>query len=246
MPDQPKISPAPSQRVFGERAGDRETSGTAFVLAGGQSSRMGRDKALLSFAGEPLIARALGILREAGLEASIAGARSSLESFAPVVADAARGLGPLSGICAALQSASARWAVFLPVDLPLLPAALLAYLLRHAQTTGRAITVASACGFAQTFPAVVDRAALPALEAELQAGRRGCFAAFQAAAVSLGESVQGIAVEFLVQAGQVAHPDALSAFEWFLNVNSPQDLARAEALAGKRRAIPAHSGHLIA
>lgn len=250
MPDQPNISRAPSfpldrgprgqvfvrEVAIGERAGEHEPI-AAFVLAGGQSSRMGSDKALLDFAGQPLIARALGILREAGLTASIAGARAALESFAPVVADSESGLGPLGGICAALQSTSARRALFIPVDLPLVPASLLAYLVRHAQTTERAITVVSVSGFAHTFPAMIDRAALPALAAELRAGHRGCFAAFQTAAASRGQAVDEIAVELLVQAGQVAHPAVLPAFEWFLNVNSPQDLARAQALVKGQSAL---------
>lgn len=192
---------------------------------------MGRDKALVLFAGRPLIAHALETLRHAGLTPSIAGARTSLDSFAPVVADSLPGAGPLGGICDALAATSARWAVFLPVDLPLLPASLIAVLLRRAQATERPVTLSSLSGFAQTFPVVIDRAAGPALEAELRAGRRGCFSGFQAAAASLGGTMDICAVELLVQAGQVAHPAGLPAAHWFLNVNSPQDHARAQALA---------------
>ena len=201
-----------------------------FVLAGGRSSRMGQDKALVPFAGQPLVAHALLVLRDAGLEASLAGARSSLVVFAPVVEDCECGRGPLGGICAALASTTARRAVFLPVDLPLLPVSLVDYLLHHAQITGRAVTLPSVNGFAQTFPVVVDRATLPVFEAELAAGRGGCFSAFQAAAASLGQPVTVVAVELLVQSGQAAHPDGLPAASWFVNINTAADLRRAETL----------------
>ena len=94
---------------------------------------MGTDKALVDFRGQPLVARALGILREAGLPGFIAGARVSLETFAPVISE--HGLGPLGGICAALASAAVSVAVFLSVDMPLIPAALLKLMLDHAQIT---------------------------------------------------------------------------------------------------------------
>lgn len=211
---------------------DRDAVG--FILAGGQSSRMGGDKALVPFAGQPLVERALGILRQAGLPAAVAGARLPLTVSAPVIPDREPALGPLGGICAALASTSAQRAVFLPVDLPLLPASLVAYLLAHARITGRAVTVPSVSGFAETFPVVLDRAVLPALEAELNAMRGGCFAAFQVAAAGLGEAVTVVPIELLVQSGGVAHPDALPAVRWFLNVNTPEDLLRAE------RCLPAH------
>ena len=74
---------------------------------------MGSDKALVEFGGRPLIAHAVGILKAAGLPVSIAGARpenrASLESYAPVISDAEPGLGPLGGICAALQSTAAPY-----------------------------------------------------------------------------------------------------------------------------------------
>ncbi len=201
-----------------------------FVLAGGQSSRMGADKAVVQLAGRPLVAHALDILREASLSASIAGARSPLAEYAPLVEDSTPGLGPLSGICAALASCTNRHAVFLPVDLPLIPASLVAFLLHHAQVTGAAVTMAAVNGFAQTFPAVVDRRALPPLESALKGGHRGCFAAFEDAANQLAFPLSILAVELLVQSGQVAHPNGLPAAFWFHNVNTPEELERAEAL----------------
>jgi len=198
-----------------------------FVLAGGRSSRMGADKALVEFRGQPLVAHALGVLRGAGLDASIAGARTALGAFAPVVQDPDPGLGPLGGICAALASTAARWAVFLPVDLPLLPSALVWHLLDRARDTGRPVTIASAAGFGQTFPAVLDRALLPFLQSELDAGLGGCFSAFHVAAAGLGQAVDVVPIELIVQAGQVVHPEGLPATSWFFNINSMDDLRRA-------------------
>ena len=239
-----------------ERIGSTDESDAAgFVLAGGQSSRMGRDKALSPFAGRPLIAHALSTLREAGLSAAIAGvpadgwleepgsggriagsvspARAPLAAYAPVVDDSEPGLGPLSGICAALAATSTRFAVFLPVDLPLLPPSLIAILLHHARITGNAVTVPSVNGFIQTFPAVLERSALSALHNELHSGQRGCFSAFRAAADGLGQPIASLAVELLAQSGQVSHPFGLPPFRWFLNVNTPQDLRRAEELIAR-------------
>lgn len=140
--------------------------------------------------------------------------------------------GPLGGICAAFAASPAHWAVFLPVDLPLLPPSLVAYLLDDARTTGATVALASLGGFAQTFPAVIDRAALPVLEGELKAGRGGCYSAFQAAADRVGKPLSVSAAEALFEAGRVAHPAGLPPANWFLNVNTAEDLDRAEYLLG--------------
>jgi molybdopterin-guanine dinucleotide biosynthesis protein A len=210
------------------------SSPAAFVLAGGQSRRMGQDKALLTLAGQPLIAHALSALRAAGLSPVIAGARSDLSRFAGVIPDPNPDLGPLSGICAALESTTestthsslARYSVFLPVDLPIVPASLIAYLVHHAQVTASAVTIPSICGVANTFPAVLKRTLLPILKAELDAGRRGCLASFQVAARALSQPISVIPVEVLAQSSHAAHPFGLPAALWFLNVNTPADLAR--------------------
>jgi molybdopterin-guanine dinucleotide biosynthesis protein A len=199
---------------------------------------MGTDKALVEFRGQPLVAHALEILRGAGLSAAIAGGQPGLDVYALVVADLNPGLGPLGGVCAAMASTTtARWAVFVPVDLPLLPASVVQYLLNQARATGRAITLASVEGFTQTFPAVVASAALPSLQSELTSGRRGCFSAFQAAAAGLEQSIDVISAELLAQSGHVSHPEGLSAATWFLNINSADDLRppEAEGKNGTRR-----------
>lgn len=201
-----------------------------FVLAGGRSARMGRDKALVELDGRTLVARAVELLQKAGLSAAIVGIRSELGAVAPVIADQAAGEGPLRGICSALASAGDELAVFIPVDLPLLPASLLAHLVADARITGAAVTVISVNGFAQTFPVVLRTRLLPLLDRELDAGRRGSFAAFQVSARELGEAVRVIPVEMLAQAGQVLDQNAVPVHQWFLNLNTPSDVERAARL----------------
>jgi molybdopterin-guanine dinucleotide biosynthesis protein A len=203
----------------------------AFVLAGGRSSRMGVDKALAAFAGEPLVVHALRILRAAGLEPAIAGARSPLASFAPVVED--EGRGPLDGICCALASTAESLAVFLPVDQPLAPPQLIHALVEDAEQTGAAVVLPRAVGFTETFPAVLDCAVLPLLRAALEAGQGGCFRAFQQAAEALGRPFRALPVELLAQTGRVRHPRAVPASFWCLSVNTPADLVRAQRLMSR-------------
>ncbi len=200
----------------------------AFVLAGGRSTRMGADKALVQLAGEPLIVHALCILRDAGLEPVIAGARSPLASFAPVVADSGRG--PLDGICWALRSTPLPRALFLPVDQPLVPPQLIRTLLEDAECTGAAVVVPRAAGFTETFPAVVDRDALPALTVALEAGQGGCFRAFQQAAAVLRRPFRVLPVELLAQVGRVLHPRDIPSSFWCASLNTSDDLVRAQRL----------------
>ncbi|HKF46925.1 MAG TPA: molybdenum cofactor guanylyltransferase [Terracidiphilus sp.] len=207
-----------------------EPDAEGFVLAGGESRRMGRDKALAALDGRPLVERALEVLRAAGLRARIAGARSELGQYAPVVPDEFPEAGPLGGVCTALKHAEAEWAVFLPVDLPLMAPALIEYLMKDAQITGRGVTLASVNGFAQTFPTVVRRDALEELAGELLAGRLGCFAAFERAGTHV------VAAEMAAQAGQAADERGWPAHRWFWNANSPEELARIETLLLTARA----------
>jgi molybdopterin-guanine dinucleotide biosynthesis protein A len=102
-------------------------------------------------------------------------------------------------------------------------------LLLRAQSGDCAVTMASLGGKVQTFPAVIDRAALPELRAELEAGRRKCIDAFRVAAAALGRPLTVLPAEPLVLTGEVG--SALSPPQWFLNVNTEDDLRMAESLA---------------
>lgn len=210
--------------------GSGNATADGFILAGGNSSRMGQDKALIPLAGLPLVEHALAILRSAGLEPRIAGAKNDLSSFAPTLPDepSQSGLGPLAGICNALASSTARYAVFLPIDLPLLPASLIDHLLHRAIVTESAITVVSIAGFVQTFPVVIHRGGLPVLQSILGSNDRNCLRAFRAASDAISRPFSIQPVEMLVQSGQVSHPQGLAAADWFLNINSPRELSRAE------------------
>lgn len=96
-----------------------------FVLAGGKSSRMGRDKAMLDLGGRPMVEIAVEKLRGFCAEVSIAGNREDLGKFAPVSREERTDCGPAAGIEAGLKASRQEWAMFIPVDVPLVPAELL-------------------------------------------------------------------------------------------------------------------------
>lgn len=93
------------------------------ILAGGQSRRMGSDKALLTLGGETLLARALRRLgpQVAGLAIS---ANMPITADFPVLADGIADQGPLGGVLAGLAHAKAQGfthIVTVAVDTPFFP-----------------------------------------------------------------------------------------------------------------------------
>jgi len=110
----------------------------AFILAGGVSSRMGREKGLLELGGEPLVLRTARLLAPLVTEVTVIGPP---ECYAPfqlrVIADqnlaGREGVGavrtPLIGIATALNATKMPWNLILACDLPYLTAAWLDWLL---------------------------------------------------------------------------------------------------------------------
>jgi molybdopterin-guanine dinucleotide biosynthesis protein A len=107
---------------------------SAVILAGGESSRMGRDKAWVELNGEPLISRSLAAVRGSGITEVFISGRAGTDYSnlrCPVILDQESGLGPLAGIERALEATQAALLLVLAVDMPRMTAAFLQKLTRH-------------------------------------------------------------------------------------------------------------------
>ncbi len=101
----------------------------AVILAGGKSSRMGRDKALLPYQGARLIDRMIRVVEEIGCSTVVV---SGFVDGYHCINDINKNCGPMGGIHAVLQAAikenMPRAWLFVPVDMPAITPGLLARL----------------------------------------------------------------------------------------------------------------------
>ena len=145
---------------------------TAFILAGGKSTRMGVDKAFVEYDGLTLLARALDLARSVMPDVRIVGSHEKFASFAPVVEDVFRDRGPLGGIHAALRSSPTELNLMLAVDMPFVPAAFLQYLVQEARRVpASTVVVAREDGRWQPLCGIYRRGFADAAETALLAGR---------------------------------------------------------------------------
>jgi molybdopterin-guanine dinucleotide biosynthesis protein A len=114
---------------------------TAFILAGGKSTRMGTDKAFVEYEGRTLLARALDLARSVSDDVRIVGSTQTFAPFAPVVEDVFCDCGPLGGIHAALQASQTELNLMLAVDTPYVSWAFLQYLISRAESAPEAAVV---------------------------------------------------------------------------------------------------------
>ncbi len=144
---------------------------TAFVLAGGKSTRMGKDKAFLELGGRTLLACAMEVAGAVAGEVCIVGEAAKFARFGRVVEDVYRERGPLGGIHAALASSTTKLNLMLAVDLPFVESRFLEYLVGQARQTGAMVTVPRAGGGLQPLCAVYHQEFAGVAERSLQQGR---------------------------------------------------------------------------
>jgi molybdopterin-guanine dinucleotide biosynthesis protein A len=195
----------------------------AFVLAGGKSSRMGRDKATLSLHGRTLLQHALSTLGEITENVSILGSPQIYgDQGAPVIPDIIPECGPLGGIHAALTHTRAAYNLIIAVDTPFLSANFLRFLASRAVEAGAVITTPEIAGYTQPLCAVYSRQFLPIASNALKAGEYKIVPLFpRDKTLTISEA----------EMAQFAFTP-----EMFDNLNTPEDLERAllRSLANKR------------
>ena len=151
------------------------------ILAGGRSTRMGRDKALLERDGATLLARLVAAGRTLG-PVAVAGRTPVPGLEAVFLPDAVAEGGPLAGIAAALAWAAPDPVLILAVDLPWLTAADLHWLADV--PPGLDGTVVLRQGRIEPLFARWHPGLAPAVQAALMGGRRSPLAVLEAAAVN--------------------------------------------------------------
>jgi molybdopterin-guanine dinucleotide biosynthesis protein A len=127
------------------------------VLAGGLSSRMGRDKSRLRLGGQSLLARVRSVAARTPYPVRV------------LRRDLVPRCGPLGGVYTALKTTPSESVLFLACDMPFITGELIARLVKL-NRAGRLAVFTLGCN-GPGFPFLVHQAALPLVEEQIAAGR---------------------------------------------------------------------------
>lgn len=188
---------------------------TLAVIAGGKSRRMGTDKAFVPLMGKPLLAHVLDRTASLGQSETIliANDREKFAAFGlPVYADVLPNCGALGGIYTALYTAKTPIVIMLACDLPFVSAPLLRHMLTLTSPDIDAVVPYTADN-PEPLYALYHKTCLPTIYEHLQNGQLKASDIFNRVRVKA------------VDTTPFDHDGAT-----FTNINTPDDLARAEIL----------------
>lgn len=193
---------------------------TGVLLAGGRGTRMGTPKARLTFHGQPLLPRVVAALLEVAPRVLIVlGPEQELPFALPegadTVTDPEPGQGPVMGLLAGLRACGSELALVVGCDMPFLEPPLLTRLTEQCEGWDAVVPVRD--GRPQYLHAVYRASAVPIIERLLASGAR-----------SLEAVAAALRTRFVLEeTWRRISPAGLS----FTNLNTPDDLRRAERLA---------------
>ena len=197
---------------------------TAVLLAGGHSTRMGRDKASLSLGGSPVLASLVSRLTPLCAGGVIVIKRASQElpelpETCRVEEDLFEDCGALGGLHTALTRADTPWVFAAACDMPLLSPDLVAWM-RDYSLVDQQVIIPVRDGFLEPLHALYSVDCLDPVEAALRSGKR-----------RMDSWLGSVRVERIEESSwRAVHPSGDS----FLNVNRPVDLERAANAVSSR------------
>jgi molybdopterin-guanine dinucleotide biosynthesis protein A len=140
---------------------------TGLLLAGGASSRMGCDKALLHLNGKAMIEYSIDALKPVCTNIAIIANNEQYRKFGyPVYADLIQDKGPLAGICTGLTVSQTDLNIIMSCDSPFITDELLSFIVKQAD----GFDVAVPCFQGEVYPltAVYKKVCLKTFEAQLK------------------------------------------------------------------------------
>jgi molybdopterin-guanine dinucleotide biosynthesis protein A len=191
---------------------------TAIILAGGDSQRMGRDKANLLLGEQTLLQRVIATMQQIfpGVIVSVRQPRPEIDL--PQVCDepANGGMpgvgGPLAGVAACLAHVTTPWVFVVACDMPFVAPAMVEMLGKYRSQYQAVVPVVQ--GHQQTLAAFYARGCLDAIRAHLDAGGKN----------SLRAVLEQLQVRYVDEAELLEADPALHSF---FDLDTPQDVASA-------------------
>ena len=189
---------------------------SSIVLAGGESSRLGRDKAFLEVKGQFLIESIIERLRQLSQEVIIVADETDRyeELESTVVSDVYPGKGALGGIYSGVKRASNSSSLVVACDMPFLNLSLLRYMQTLAVSYD--VVIPRIGHLSEALHAIYAKDCLPFMEEQLQQGDLRIIHFFPHVRVRYVEQEEI----------EVFDPQHLS----FFNINTEADLERAREI----------------
>jgi molybdenum cofactor guanylyltransferase len=187
----------------------------AFVLAGGRSTRMGRNKALLQFADGYLIDYPIHVLRQVTSDVRIIGDPETYSFLGlPVIPDCIEPRGPLSGIYSALKASPSLYNLIVGCDMPRISSRFLQLLLAKV-SLGDAVMMKFDDGLVEPLCSLYSKDCLQAIQEN-----------FSRREYKISEVLRGLKVAYVSESE--IFQLGLSR-EIFTNVNTPEDWEKLQA-----------------
>lgn len=188
------------------------------VQAGGESSRMGKDKGLLPLRAQPLVQHILDQVKGFGDETIIISNQpESYQRFGYLVfQDVYPKKGALGGLYSAIYHSKEPYSLVLACDMPFLNRPFIEYLVKHAPDYDAVVPHIQSKGYTEPFRAIYSKRCLPVIQAALETNR-----------FRIQDTLADLAVRYIDRSEILKFIDIK---KLFININTPTDLSLASNL----------------